>query len=129
MTECDVLGLDFGGSDDDGDQLYLGFVALSENMTFDDNGDGTGHFEFAPNFSQAGDYPLEFYLTDAEDTAWAYFTISVEECEPGTEGDTVTVATVPAVPGAQVVHIFFGLPPVQAMPQVCVTIRLGPHPA
>ncbi|KAA3634434.1 MAG: tandem-95 repeat protein, partial [Calditrichaeota bacterium] len=100
--ECTPITVNFEATDADGDELFLNITNMVENMTFTDNGDGTGHLDFAPNFSQAGVYSHTFYVSDGLDTSLFDFTILVDECEPGTEGDTVTVATVAAVPGARV---------------------------
>ena len=101
--ECTPISIDFVTTDADEDALFLGIYNMVENMVFTDNGDGTGALDFTPSFSQAGTYPLDFYVTDGPDTTFFPLVIIVDECEPGTEGDTVSVATVPAVPGAQVV--------------------------
>ncbi|NOY88927.1 MAG: T9SS type A sorting domain-containing protein [FCB group bacterium] len=102
ITECDSLIETFSATDADNDSLDMWVSPLVDNMTFTDNHNGTGLFAFHPNFSQAGVYPTKLYVTDGRDTVSAAFTITVEECQPGTEGDTVSVSTVPAVPGAQV---------------------------
>ena len=101
--ECTPITINIEATDADSDELFLNVSNMVENMTFTDNGDGTGEFYFAPNFSQADSYILNYFATDLEDTTYGFFWIHVEDCEPGTEGDTVTVATVAAVPGARVV--------------------------
>ena len=103
ISECDTLEISVAVTDIDQEPLTLSMQSLVENMTFTDYGNDSGLFIFTPNFSQAGVYPITFYVQDAKETVSASFTIIVDECEPGTEGDTVTVATVPAVPGAQIV--------------------------
>ncbi len=100
--ECTPLNINFVTADDESDPVTISMNGLVENMTFVDNGDGTGDFDFIPNFAQAGNYPLDVVLFDGRDSAVYPISVNVSECEPGTEGDTVTVATVPAVPGARV---------------------------
>lgn len=101
--ECTPLDIAFLAADNEGDAISMMMDGLVANMTFTDNGDGSADFNFAPNFSQAGVYNLTLHVADFRDTSMYNFIVTVEECEPGTEGDTVTVHTVPAVPGAQVV--------------------------
>lgn len=103
ITECDELSIPIGASDADEDMLVLGVYPLADNMAFTDNQDNSGLFTFAPNFSQADTYMMTAFAFDGKDTTKADFSIIVADCEPGTEGDTVRVATVPAVPGAQIV--------------------------
>ncbi len=100
--ECTPLDIHFVTTDDESDPISISMIGLVENMTFLDNGDGTADFNFTPNFAQAGFYSVDIVLFDGIDSAIFPITIDVSECEPGTEGDTVTVATVPAVPGARV---------------------------
>ena len=100
--ECTPLEVVIVAEDADGDPMIMFMESLEEGMTFTDEGGGQGRFLFEPNFSQAGVYQPIVWVTDTHDSTMASFMITVEECEPGTEGDTVTVATVPAVPGAQV---------------------------
>ncbi len=100
--ECTPLDINFVTADDEEDQITISMSGLVENMTFLDNGNGTADFNFSPNFAQAGVYPVALILYDGRDSAQYPITIVVDECQPGTEGDTLTVATVPAVPGARV---------------------------
>ena len=85
IDECDTLELVFSATDPDGDSITIEVDTLYENMTFDDNGDGTADFYFAPSFDQAGAYTLTVYASDSVDTDSATFTITVEECEPPPE--------------------------------------------
>ncbi len=102
MTECDTLDLLFTATDEDGDPVVLSMDSLVDNMTFTSDSAGNGELVFTPSFSQSGVYPLIIRASDGKATVTATFSITVLDCQPGTEGDTVTVATVPAVPGAQV---------------------------
>ncbi len=100
--ECTPLAILITTADDEGDPVSISMTGIVENMTYVDNGDGTADFNFMPNFAQAGSYALDIVLFDGRDSSVFPITIEVAECEPGTEGDTVSVATVPAVPGARV---------------------------
>ena len=101
IDECGQVDLAFYAFDADADPVAITVVGLVENMTFVDNGDSSANFNFTPNFSQEGFYQLEVVLFDGKDSSQYLFAIQVNNCEPGTEGDTLTVATVPAVPGAR----------------------------
>jgi hypothetical protein len=102
ITECDTLDMMFTAEDIDGDPVVLTLDTLVDNMTFTSDSAGNGEFVFTPSFSQSGVYPLAIHASDGHSVTTATFTVTVLDCQPGTEGDTVTVATVPAVPGAQV---------------------------
>jgi len=102
IDECTTLDITITATDADQDPLTMWMEDLAEGMSFTDLGGGSLQFVFEPNFSQAGVYQPTVFVTDDRETVSTSFMITVDECEPGTEGDTVTVATVPAVPGAQV---------------------------
>ncbi|MCH8028130.1 MAG: T9SS type A sorting domain-containing protein [candidate division Zixibacteria bacterium] len=102
IFEGETLIIGVSASDADGDTLYLSVATLVDNMTFIDSGNGNGQFRFTPNFSQAGVYNLTAHASDGKDTVSESFTITVEDKDPGSEGDTLVVATVPAVPGQQI---------------------------
>lgn len=101
IDECTQLDLNFVSIDDEGDQVSLSMIGIVENMTFADNGDGTADFNFSPNFSQEGYYNLAVNLFDGRDSSTYPFTIFVDSCSPGVEGNVLTMPTVPAVPGAR----------------------------
>ena len=102
IFEGDTLDVHVSATDADGDALFLSVSPLVENMIFTDSGNGAGRFVFTPNFSQAGVYNLTAFASDGKDTVSESFTVTVEDKDPGSEGDTLVVATVPAVPGQQV---------------------------
>jgi len=58
--------LNFGvtASDADGTIPVLTTSTLPANATFVDNSNGTGTFNFNPDFTQAGLYPVTFYASD-----------------------------------------------------------------
>jgi hypothetical protein len=65
-------------SDLDGEIPALSTTTLPTNATFLDNGDGTGTFDFNPDFTQEGSYPITFYATDGTDTDSELVTITVQ---------------------------------------------------
>ena len=102
ITECDSLNMTFTAEDPDGDPIFMSVDTLRPNMTFVADSLGHGHFTFDPDLNQAGVYTLFAKVFDGYITTTSMFTITVLDCQPGTYGDTVMVATEPAVPGAQV---------------------------
>ncbi|MBD3298684.1 MAG: hypothetical protein GF341_08525, partial [candidate division Zixibacteria bacterium] len=58
--------LNFGvsASDPDGDSLILSAENVPTNATFTDNFDGTGTFDYTPDFTQAGVYNVTFIVSD-----------------------------------------------------------------
>ncbi len=69
QTITEGINLNFGVSatDPDGTIPALTTSVLPTGASFTDNGDGTGSFDWTPEFTQAGTYPVTFYATD--DTA------------------------------------------------------------
>jgi len=53
-------------SDPDGDSLTLGASPLPANASLVDNGDGSGHFLFAPESAQLGVHRITFVVHDGE---------------------------------------------------------------
>ena len=60
------LNLNFGisASDPDGDSLILTVEDLPVNATFTDNFDGTGTFDFNPDYTQSGVYNVRFIVSE-----------------------------------------------------------------
>jgi hypothetical protein len=54
VDEGATLSVTFSSSDPDGGTPSLDVTHLPDNFTFLDNGDGTGSFDFSPNFMQGG---------------------------------------------------------------------------
>jgi len=67
ITEGSYLGLPISAIDLENQPITLTVDSLVTNMTFTDNGDGTGLFEFTPSFVQAGIYPLRIMAFDGID--------------------------------------------------------------
>ncbi len=68
VDENSGLVLDIITSDEDGTSPELKALNLPENSSFTDNGDGSGLFEFNPNFDQAGEYSVNFIAIDEVDS-------------------------------------------------------------
>lgn len=64
VTEGNILSLTLSATDPDSTIPVLTAVNLPTNSSFADNGDGTGHFSFNPDFSQAGVYNVSFIASD-----------------------------------------------------------------
>ena len=81
IDECGSINALFSASDQDGDALDLWLDPLFDNMSFVDNGNNTGMFNFNPDFTQAGNYSLTLYASDNIDTVSFMFTIEVADCD------------------------------------------------
>jgi len=103
IFEGETLTIDINSSDADGDQIFLYPGPLPANMSFNYFSGPSAQIIFNPDFNQAGSYPITVYASDQKDTSSESFTVTVLDNQPGTEGDTLRVGTVPAVPGQQVV--------------------------
>jgi voltage-gated potassium channel Kch len=77
VAEGTNLNLVITSSDADGTIPTLSSSVLPTNATFLDNGDGTGTFDFNPDFTQEGSYPVTFYATDGIATDSETVTITV----------------------------------------------------
>jgi PKD repeat protein len=63
---AEAASLNFGvtATDPDATIPSLSTSILPTNATFVDNGNGTGTFNFTPDYTQAGSYPITFYASD-----------------------------------------------------------------
>ncbi|HSG98603.1 MAG TPA: S8 family serine peptidase, partial [candidate division Zixibacteria bacterium] len=82
VDEGQVLILPVGGTDVDGDSLVLDLVPLPTNAVFVDHGDGTGELTFSPDYDQAGEYPLQMFVTDLDLSDTVAFNIRVADALP-----------------------------------------------
>ncbi|MCP4569455.1 MAG: hypothetical protein GY841_17910, partial [FCB group bacterium] len=64
VAENGSLNLLITASDPDGTTPILTTSTLPPNTSFLNNGDGTANFDFTPDFTQAGDFPVTFYADD-----------------------------------------------------------------
>jgi len=103
MDEGDHLEVSFAVGDPDSDPIFLftGPLPSFANFVTDKSILGAT-FIFDPGFNDAGVYNITAYASDGKDTSGESFTLTVLDQEPGTEGDTLHIGTVPAVPGQQV---------------------------
>jgi hypothetical protein len=63
--ESTPLSFGVSATDDDGEIPALTTSALPGTSVFNDNGNGTGIFDWTPSFIDAGVYPVTFYAEDA----------------------------------------------------------------
>jgi hypothetical protein len=78
-TEGVQLTFTVSASDADGTIPVLTTSTLPGSALFADNGDGTGLFDWTPDFTQAGDYTVTFYANDGTDEVFEEVLISVAE--------------------------------------------------
>ncbi len=64
VNEGAVLNFAISASDPDAFIPILSAVGVPVNATFADNGNGTGTFNFAPDFTQAGVFNITFFASD-----------------------------------------------------------------
>ena len=64
VDENTLLTFVINATDPDGDNLAFSTGALPNDATLTDNGDGTATFSWTPDFSQAGNFAIEFIVTD-----------------------------------------------------------------
>ncbi|MBD3401735.1 tandem-95 repeat protein, partial [candidate division GN15 bacterium] len=89
VAEGGNLNFTVTASDPDDNIASLTATPLPANATFVDNGDGTGTFDFSPDFTQAGTYDVTFAVTDdTGEVASELVTITVTE-----EGNQAPVLT------------------------------------
>jgi len=67
VHENKLLSLNITATDAEGTIPILATSDLPPNTTFADNLDGTGNFEFSPDFEQAGIYYIIFYASENND--------------------------------------------------------------
>ena len=67
VNENELLLVMLEAVDPDGNNLFFDVSSLPTGASFTDNGDGTADFEWTPNFGQAGNFEVEFIVTDDGD--------------------------------------------------------------
>ncbi len=77
VYEGQNLNFDIGASDPNGTIPALSATYLPANASFVDNGDGTGTFDFNPDFTQAGVYEILFIASDGELADSEYVDVTV----------------------------------------------------
>jgi hypothetical protein len=75
------LNLNFAVSatDPDGTTPSLSTSALPSGAIFTDNGDGTGYFDWTPDYTESGSYDVTFYAFDGAATDSELVTVTVVE--------------------------------------------------
>ncbi len=79
VLESATLTFSVMATDPDGTAPELTAAPLPTNATMTDNGDGTGDFEFIPDYTQAGVYEIMFYASDGVETDSQMVTITVND--------------------------------------------------
>ncbi|MEW5795918.1 MAG: Ig-like domain-containing protein [Candidatus Zixiibacteriota bacterium] len=80
VTEGGTLAFTVSATDIEDPSPALTTSTLPSRATFIDNGDGTGSFNFQPNFQQAGVYQVTFFATDdSSGVDFEIVTITVNE--------------------------------------------------
>ncbi|MFZ5980837.1 MAG: beta strand repeat-containing protein, partial [Candidatus Zixiibacteriota bacterium] len=84
VTEGANLNFTVTGEDPDSTVVTLTTSPLPANATFVDNGDGTGTFDFNPDYTQADIYSIYFYISDGAlaDTDLVFITVSEAGNQP-----------------------------------------------
>ncbi len=77
VDENSSLVINLSATDPDGNSMSFGVDPLITNATLVDHGNGTATYTFNPDFSQSGDYPVTFSVTDGTDTDEETITITV----------------------------------------------------
>lgn len=90
-----LMRIQVRASDPDMDSIVLSVVGLPTNATFTDSGNGTGIFDFTPDFFQEGVFPVTFIASDLilADSELVMITVGL---------DTVFVENVTAMVGETV---------------------------
>ncbi|MBK7141795.1 MAG: tandem-95 repeat protein [bacterium] len=66
IAENSLLSFTITASDPDGTSPQLTSSSLPSGASFADNGNGTGDFDWTPDFTQAGVYEVTFYASDGQ---------------------------------------------------------------
>ena len=73
------LAFPVSAGDVDGDPLTLTTSTLPGGASFVDHHDGTGDFDWTPDYDQSGVYPITFYVTDGSESDSEAITITVND--------------------------------------------------
>jgi hypothetical protein len=117
INEGDTLSLIVAASDPDSTVPVLSAVNLPANASFIDNLDGTGYFEFLPDYTQAGVDTVLFIAADSSlaDSEFVQITIYNVNLPPAlapiapqtvNEGDTLRVIVTAADPDGSIPSLF-----------------------
>ncbi|MDF1544856.1 MAG: Ig-like domain-containing protein [bacterium] len=78
-TEGTLLSFPVTATDADGVDPSLNTTSLPSGASFVDNGDGTGQFNWTPNFTQSGTYNVAFIATDGAVSDSEVVSITINE--------------------------------------------------
>ncbi|MCK4657157.1 MAG: hypothetical protein KAT85_08975, partial [candidate division Zixibacteria bacterium] len=90
VNEGDNLNFGVSATDPDPTIPSLSAENVPSHATFTDNGDGTGLFDFIPDFEQSGSYTVLFIATDGSLSDSEYVDITVTENGTGVPPATIT---------------------------------------
>ena len=76
-SEGESITLGISALDGDGDELTLTADQIPDGSEFIDNGDGTGHLTWVPEYGTSGTHPVKISATDGENSVSLEFTITV----------------------------------------------------
>ncbi|MBU1319661.1 MAG: agmatine deiminase family protein [candidate division Zixibacteria bacterium] len=79
VMEGENLNFTISASDPDGTTPSLDAEDVPLNAVFEDNGNGTGSFDFSPDYDQAGDYNVRFIASDGSLADTELVTITVAD--------------------------------------------------
>jgi dihydrodipicolinate synthase/N-acetylneuraminate lyase len=79
VTEGLNLNFAVSATDPDGTTPSLSTSALPSGAIFTDNGDGTGYFDWTPDYTESGSYDVTFYAFDGAATDSELVTVTVVE--------------------------------------------------
>lgn len=82
VFEAEPVSFEVTATDPDGDELVLSASGLPADAAFVDNGDGTGSFEWTPDFDDAGSYSVSFTADDDDLQDTVTTTIEVADDAP-----------------------------------------------
>jgi len=104
-TEGVNLNFSVSASDPDSTIPALSTSALPSGASFTDNGDGSGSFDWTPDFTQSGTYSVTFYATDGIATDSEIVSITVNEVG----NQAPLLATIGAQTTTENINLSFGI--------------------
>lgn len=107
VTENELLSFGVSATDSNLTTLAFSSTALT-NATLTDYGDGTATFDFSPDYSQSGEYVIEFIATDGahSDTSQVVITVA-NGCQCPCHGDPGCNGSIDVVDVVNTISIAF----------------------
>ena len=103
-SENSLLTFGVSATDADGTTPALSTSTLPNGAVFNDNFDGTGTFNWTPNFNQAGSYNVKFFASDGVDTDSEQVVITI-----GETNQPPVLATIGPQSGSESTLLTFGV--------------------